>query len=554
MLETLRITQYALIDSLEIEFHAGFNALTGETGAGKSILVGALNLVLGARASSEQVRQGTKKASVEAAFRIAKPSRRLAALLKEHDVEIEEGTLLLARTVTSEGRSKAYAGGSLVPVSVLAAIGDELVDLHGQHEHQSLLKQDRQVDLLDGFAGCAEEAAKIGDFMRELRAQEREIAELQAHDRERERRIEFLRFEVEEIDKADLAPGEEEEVRTRRNLIANAEEVVRAASQAFSALYESEGEAALDMLDTALSAMEELAEVDERFKVLADRLRSLRAETDDIAQEIRGMTEAVEFDPVELDRLNGRLALISELKRKFGDSIEAILSYRDRAAEELARYDQRDERLEALQKEHDRTRDAAEGAAAVLSKRRATASRKLDKAVTANLQELGMRGGSFQTRLTHCELGTHGVDDVEFLLSANPGEQPKPLRQVASGGEISRVMLALKSVFANADSIPALVFDEIDAGVGGAVAGKVASKMRDLSESHQVLCVTHLPQIAAVADAHFHVSKAEKGTRTVTAVHQVEADRRVEELARLLDGSVSEVSLEHARVLLDKAG
>ncbi|NUM53197.1 MAG: DNA repair protein RecN [Candidatus Hydrogenedentes bacterium] len=550
MLELLRIQNYALIDNLEVEFKPGLNALTGETGAGKSIIIGALNLVLGARASNETVRDGADRARIEAVFRLSKLSRRLKALLDEFDVPIENGELMVARTVTSDGKSRAHAGGTLLPLNALAQLGDELVDLHGQHDHQSLLIPERQLDLLDGFAGADAAVSALAGMVSNLRSLEKSIAELESDDRERARRIEFLKFEVSEINAANLQPGEEEEVRSRRNLITNAEQIYTTAARAYQALYESDGDAAIDKIDVSLSAVSELNAIDSRFAALAESLGALRANAQDISAELRGFTEAVEYDPQELDDLNRRLSQIADLKRKFGDSIDAILAYRDNAIAEIERFDSRDQQLASMRREHAKRLESANEQAEAISLKRRAAAMKLDKKITGALQELGMKGGTLETRFEQTALTKSGIDRAEFLLSANPGERPKPLRQVASGGEISRVMLAIKTVLAGADRIPTLIFDEIDAGVGGAVANKVAQRLRDLSATHQTICITHLPQIAAAASAHFTVEKGTAKGRTLTRVQFLEPTERTKEVARLLDGSLTDVSLKHAEELL----
>lgn len=550
MLETLRVKNFALIDEVEIELKSGLSALTGETGAGKSILVGALNLVLGARASAETVRQGAKKAHIEAIFDVGNPSKALRALLDEHDVELEDGRLLLARTISAEGRSRAYAGGALVPVGVLAQLGDELVDLHGQHDHQSLLRTDRQLDLLDAFAGCEALRIEVADLVGKLRQTQAAIDELATEDRERERRLEFLRFEAGEIDEAGFVPGEEEELRSRQRRIANAESLVSLSGEAYAALYENEEGAAVDRIDAALKALENLADIDPELRALVDRAERARTELEDLAAEVRRFSEIEEFDPEELEEVNQRLALLSNLKRKYGDSVEAILAYRDKAAAEIEQYAQRDERLAALRKECEALQVRAVEKAESLSKKRKAAGRKLEKETTTALQDLGMKGGVFEVHFDRQDLALSGLDKASFLLAANPGEAPKALKQVASGGEMSRIMLALKTVSAHADAIPTLIFDEIDAGVGGAVANHVAARLQELGASHQVLCITHLPQIAAAAGQHLRVEKRTAKGRTATAVERLEADARIEEVARMLDGSVSDVSLEHARQLL----
>ncbi|HOZ45659.1 MAG TPA: DNA repair protein RecN [Candidatus Hydrogenedentes bacterium] len=550
MLETLRIKNYALIDDLDVDFKPGFNVLTGETGAGKSIIVGALDLVLGTRASSDAVRQGADRAEIDAVFHIAEPSARLRTLLEKNDIAVDDHTLVLSRVVTTEGRSRTRVCGSLVPLSILAEIGDELVDVHGQHEHQSLLRADRQLDLLDRFGGTEDLCCRVANAVAELRDLDRRIQVLESDDREQARRIEFRRFEVGEINGAGLGIGEEEDLKARRNLIANAEQIYLLVSEARAALYEAEEGSAVDAIDTALNRIEELVSIDPCFQEDAAVLVTIRAELEEVVSALRARSEGIEFDPDELERLNQRIALIGDLKRKYGDSVEAILAYRDQAAAEIDAYESRDQCLGELRDQRDVLRAHAEKDAQTLSAKRAAAGRKLDRLVTGALQELGMKGGRFETQIEAGELGLHGFDRVAFLLAANPGESVKPLRQVASGGEVSRIMLALKAVFAHADQVPTLIFDEIDAGVGGRTATNVAMKLRQLADSHQTICITHIAQIAAAASAHYHVSKRRRGNRTVTELVEVEGDDRAAEVARLLDGSVSAVSLEHAKALL----
>ena len=553
MLELLRIQNYALIEQLEVEFNVGFNALTGETGAGKSIVVGALNLVLGARASGAALRTGAQKAHIEALFHLDVPSPALAALLEAHEIHLEDGALLLARTITADGRSRGYAGGRLVPIHVLAALGDELVDLHGQHEHQSLLKTERQLDLLDGFAELETQAAALQEQVQELRRLEKRLQALEQDDRDKTRQMEFLRFEVEEINEAGLGLDEETVVRERLQIINNAENIYTLANQAWGLLYENEQGAAIDAVDAALKSMEDLAEINAELRLLYEQLSELRVGLEAVAGEIRLHTEHVEYDPEELESLNQRLALIGGLKRKYGGSVAEILAYRDRAAAELEEYEQRDVRLEEIRQQHAELQEKALAAARNMSKKRKQAARKLDKRVQGILQNLGMKGARFETRFEAVALGSRGIDRVTFMLAANKGEALHSLKQVASGGEISRIMLALKSAFAQADTIPTLIFDEIDSGVGGAIARKVADKLRELAATHQVICITHIPQIAALANAHYQVQKHSVKDRTTTCVLAIDDEHRVEELARLLDGTLSTVSREHARALLEDA-
>lgn len=553
MLDTLRIQNYALIDTAEIEFGPGFNVLSGETGAGKSILLGALHLVLGGRGSSEVVRSGADRAQIEAVFRLKSIRPRLAALLSEQEIGVEDGELMLARSIAADGRSRAYAGGRIVPVSLLAAIGDELVDLHGQHEHQSLLHADRQRELLDAFAETEKDLAIVAGLVARLRAIAAEMATLEQEDRDRLRRIEFLRFETQEIAEASLRVGEEEELGARLCRVSNAERIRTLAQESYAALYEGGEVASVDLLDRARAALGSLAAILPECAPLSAQLEEARSHIEAVAAELRRFTEGIELDPNEIEQLNQRKMLLQRLKKKYGATVEEILAYAERAAAELSALENRDARLEALKKEAAAIEAEAKRTAARLTEVRKKAAAALDRQVVRALQGLGMKGARFETRIEAVPLCAHGGDRIEFLLAANPGEALKPLRHTASGGEVSRIMLALKSVFAGADAIPLLVFDEIDAGVGGAVARNVAERLAELAHSHQVLCITHLPQIAAVADRHFCVSKAAVQGRTTTTIARLDDEARIAELARLLDGTVSAVSLEHARQLLARA-
>ncbi len=550
MLVTLRIQNFALIETVEIDFQEGFNALTGETGAGKSILIGALNLALGARASGDVLRAGADKVQIDAIFQLAAPGTRLQALLEQHELAGDSDELHLSRTIAKDGRSRGYINGALVPIAVLSAIGDELVDIHGQHDHQSLLKSERQMELLDAFGGTEADTASMREAVATYRALEQEIATLESDDRDRSRQMDFLRFEVDEIDGAGLTPGEDVELKARINLITNAETIIEAAQTIYGLLFEGEDGAAIDQLTRAARHLDELVALDERFTPLATQLAEAQATIDAVAGEIRDYTESMEFDPQELEELNQRNSLLGDLRRKYGQTIEEILAYRERIASELESYENRDEHLAAMRAEAKKQLVAITEAGKKLSEKRRKAGRALEKKVTAALQDLGMKGARFAASLEAVELTSTGFDRATFQLAANQGEALKPIKSVASGGEISRIMLAIKTALASADTIPTLIFDEIDAGIGGDVARMVAQKMKAVADSHQVMSVTHLAQIAAVADAHFTVAKATSKGRTKTAVHMLTGAAREKEIARLLDGSVSGVSLEHAQVLL----
>ena len=553
MLRTLSIRNFALIDRLELDFGPGLNILTGETGAGKSILVGALELVLGARASSDVVRAGASRAEVQAVFSLEGAGRELAEVFERHGLEVEDDEIILSRVVSAEGRSKAYAAGQLVQISALAEIAAELVDLHGQHEHQSLLRADRQLGLLDAFGELGDLRARVAERVAELRDADAEIEALNEDSHEPQRRLDFLRFEAEEIDRAKLRAGEDDELKERRALLANSERIWANVAEARNRLSESdESDTATEALSSALGALEQLSSYHPDLAALADRLRAAISEIESIVYDLVPFGEQEDFDPQELETINTRLALLRDLKRKYGESIDDVLAYRTRIDTDIEKLSNRERILAEFQEKRQRIESECREEAAALSKKRKAAAKKLDQQVTKSLQDLGMEGAAMSTQIADAPLNSTGADRAEFLLAANPGEPAKPLRSVASGGEISRIMLALKSVFAAGDAVPTLIFDEIDAGIGGQVATRVAQRLRDLAATHQVLCITHLAQIAAAGQHHFHVAKTVSEGQTTTHVMRVESRSRVEELARLLDGSVTKVSLTHAEDLLKK--
>jgi DNA repair protein RecN (Recombination protein N) len=551
MLRTLQIKNFALIDSLELDFNEGYTVLTGETGAGKSIVLGALDLVLGARASSDSVQHGESTARIDAVFELDSFSPALQEHLDEHDLTTDDHTLHLARVVSSEGRSKAYVNGSIVPLSVLSVIGDELVDLHGQHEHQSLLNTIRQRELLDHYAGLTAQTAQHAVVFKQWRDAQNQLDQLESDDRDQERRIEFLKFELEEIKKAQLTPDEEGELESRRNRITNAEKIHELTGQIRQLLVDSEG-AAQSTLGQSSRIVSELSKLAEEYIPLADRVDALQDELTDISHELDGLIDGVEFDPEELNSINERLVLVRDLKRKHGETIEDVLNYAKQIETEIDLFDHRDEMLDELRTLCATSHDKALKTAKAISKKRVAASRELEKRITDVLQHLGMEGARLVIEHQPSELSSFGLELVQYLIEANAGEPLKPLKQIASGGEISRIMLALKAIFAESDAVPTLVFDEIDTGVGGAVANRIAETMAHLSVSHQTICITHLPQLAAAATSHFHVSKANVKGKTRSSVRAIVGDERVDEIARLLDGGVTEVSTEHARKLIQE--
>ncbi|MFA7691902.1 MAG: DNA repair protein RecN [Candidatus Hydrogenedentales bacterium] len=552
MLETLHIRDYAIIDNLSVEFKPGLNVLSGETGAGKSIVVGALGLVLGGRASADVIRSGARKTVLDLIVRLDAAQAPLLTLLEDLDIPVEEDQLILSRSIAADGRNRVLANGRVIPVSVLTSIGDELVDLHGQHEHQSLFKPECQLRLLDACAGVESLVEEIKVLVKEMHQRAADIERLEADDRDRIRQVEFMRHELSEIDGAALIPDEEEQLREQLHRINNAETIYRLASSAYAALYESDGVSAVDILAEALKSLEELEQIDADFREQARYVSEARISIEAVASELRRFTGIIEYDPEQINHLNERLSLISTLKRKYGNDVRAILAYREKTAKALAEFEDRDERLLVLRKEYRELVDRAHEKATILSQKRHKAAQTMDGAIQRMLRTLDMPNASFKSHLEAVKLNKDGIDKLSFMLSANKGEALKPLRQIASGGEISRIMLALKSVFAAQDTVPTLVFDEIDAGIGGSTARRVARALTALAQRHQVICITHLAQIAATAQTHFVIEKSETKDGTTTKVREVRDTERELEIARLLDGSASGASLKHAKVLIDE--
>ncbi len=587
MLTELTIRDFAIIDELTLRLHPGFNVLTGETGAGKSIIIDAVELLLGGRGDSTVVRAGTERAIVEGIFRL-NPSAQahLNPLLEENELEGDTpDVLLLGREVRATGRSVGRVNGRAVTLALLREVAAGLVDIHGQSEHLSLLQVRAHLDLLDRYAGLWELRGQVTDKVKTLRGVRRELDELLRDERALARRADLLQFQVEEIGNANLRPGEEEDLVQERNRLANAEQLAALVGEAHGALRESDGNgdavAALDLIDQAMRALTALTRLDPSLESQREALESISYQLDDLAAGLRDYQETLEstWDPRRLTQVEDRLDLIHRLKRKYGDSIEAVLAFAEKAAAELETITHSEERVEALQAEEAALLQEIGGLAAELSARRREAAERLSATVEAELADLKMEGARFGVDFqwkeapdgvpipphpeSRMSFDTTGIDRVEFLVSPNPGEELKPMVKIASGGETSRLMLALKTVLSRADETPTLIFDEIDQGIGGRVGATVGHKLWGLTVSdgdaigHQVLCVTHLPQLASYGDRHFKVAKqvipalgSEQGDqRTVTGVHSLEGDDRVEELAQML-GVVSDSTWESAREIL----
>ena len=550
MLRELRIRNFALIDELSLELAPGLNVLTGETGAGKSIIVGALSLLLGERASADVVRAGADRATVEGVFDVEQRDD-LAALLDERGIEADDGVLVLKREVALEGRNRAWVNGSPATAGVLGEIGRALVDLHGQHEHQTLLKRDEQRAILDAYAGTEDLVAEVGAAYRTLQQVRREIETLEARRRDAAQRADFLRFQAEEIEGAKLRPGEEEELEAEARRLSHAEELMALAG-ALEQAFGAEGDSLVSQLGALNRSVDQLLRIDPSQAPVRELYDAAFYALEELGERMAEYAAGIEHDPARLDEIRRRQDLLFRLKTKYGPTLEDVIAVGERARAELDLIDGAGWEVSALQKREAEASEAMTRLAGELTERRTRAMAELSREITAVLPELGMAGGRFTVAvLPLAAPGAAGAEEVEFRVALNRGYEPRPLAQVASGGEMSRVMLALKTVLARLDSVPTLVFDEVDAGIGGRVALQVGEKMREVAGSHQVFAITHLPQIASRAHAHLLVQKADRGGITTTAVRALDADERVAEIARMLGGDPeSAVSLEHARELL----
>ncbi|RME81790.1 MAG: DNA repair protein RecN [Caldilineae bacterium] len=570
MLSELRVRNFAIIDDLHVRFHPGFNVLTGETGAGKSIIIDAIELLLGARSSQEMVRAGEDRASIEGIFELSgEIAENIQKRLEEEGLDGEEGLLILAREVRREGRSVARINGRAVSQALLAEIGGRLVDIHGQGQHLSLLRVREHLFLLDRFAGLESQRTRVAELVAALRTVRNELAVLQQNARDIARQIDLLSYQVGEIDAAGLQPGEDEALESERRRLANAETLATQSAAIYALLAEGNPElpSLQDQLGEAIALLARLVRVDPELQSLLEQLEGLGEGLDEVARALNQYGEQIAYDPERLAEVEERLDLIFQLKRKYGDTIEEILAYGEEARSKLELLAQSETRTEHLVAEEDRLLHELGREAAALSQARQQAAGRLAEAIEQELEDLRMGGTRFRVEIGQepdpqgCFVGEErlafdstGIDRVEFLVSANPGEPLRPLVKVASGGETARMMLALKNVLSRADATPTLIFDEIDQGIGGRVGAIVGKKLYDLSASHQVLCVTHLPQIAAYGDHHLAVTKGVEGQRTVTRLQALEGQARIRELAAMA-GSASETGWRSAQELLrDVAG
>jgi DNA repair protein RecN (Recombination protein N) len=550
MLIELHIRDYAVVEELRLELGPGLTVLTGETGAGKSIIVGALSLVLGERASSSVVRAGADRANVEAVFDVS-GSTELLSRLDDLGYPCEDGHLILRREVAAEGRNRAWVNSSPATASLVGELGASLVDLHGQHEHQTLLRATEQRRILDAYSGAGEAPervrrayGRVQDILAELDGREARVRDIEGQ-------ADFLRFQRDEIQAAKARPREDEELEADLRRLEHAEDLAQGTTELHEALYGGEASLA-DRLAEARSKLARLVRFDPALEEVLPHLEDAYHAVNEAGRRLGDYATATEHDPARLEKIRGRLDVLFRLKRKYGPDLDDVLATEERVVKELRELEDADHDLDSLRRALEDARAVMVDEAEVLTALRKSAATRLAEAVADVLPQVGLPAARFSVRFRELdEVGPAGAETVEFLVAPNPGFDPMALAQIASGGELSRVMLSLKSILAAVDRVPVLVFDEIDAGVGGVVATAVAGKLSDVARRHQVLVVTHLPQIAARADRHLRVEKLQEETVTSARVQRLEGEDRVEEMARMLGGDPeSETSREHARELL----
>ena len=599
MLRLFSVTNFATIEQLEIELAPGFSVLTGETGAGKSIIVDALSLLLGGRADGGMVRSGARQSRVEGIFLPGGGiSQRIEAALDEYEIDAGEEEIILAREVNLDGRNTCRVNGRIVPLRVLNTLAQHLVDIHGQNQHLSLLRVREQMDILDQYGGLWLLRTEVAEVASRLAETRRELDRLRRDEQALAQRVDFLRHQAGEISAANLRPAEDDDLTLERDRVANAERIIALSDHAYRALYDGfdRQESVTDLLGQVSRDLSQLEQLDPSLRENLESVDALTHQVDELARALRGYRDGIEYSPERLHELEERLNLINGLRRKYGGSIGEILAYGERAAEELETLDRSEERAEELKSQETDLRSQAGRLAGQLSEARQHAAKHLASAIQDEVAGLALGhaevvvdirqsdseggvpvetgdgiadevanaspspggessggespGGEAIRRLAFN--GT-GIDSVEFLISLNPGEPPRPLARIASGGEASRLMLAIKTILAAADQVPILVFDEIDAGIGGRVGSVLGQKLWGLSKSHQVLCVTHLPQIAVYADHHARVAKLASRDRTVTSVEPLDGDARLTELSQML-GSDSGATRASAQEMLNQAG
>ncbi|MBP9989500.1 MAG: DNA repair protein RecN [Ruminococcus sp.] len=548
MLTSLKIENVAIIESAAIEFGCGLNVLTGETGAGKSIIIDSINAILGERTSHDLIRTGADSAKVYAVFEDINANA--VKILEENGIEYDNDVLILNRTITREGRNICRINGSPVTVSMLKAVGRELIDIHGQHDNQALLLPERHCGFIDSFADDFDLIEEYRTSFEKLCKVRAKIKALSTDESSKAQRIDLLTYQIDEIEKAEIEIGEKEELVTRKTLFNNSQKIIDSLNSAYNSL-KADG-AGLDCISCAESDIENAGVYLEQMNEAAQKITDIRYELDDIAEQVMDCLSEVEYNPNELEEIEERLDLLYRLSRKYGETEEDILNYLEKAREELENISFSEEKLLVLQAEESEIMHKTVTLADKLTRVRLDAGGKLSSAICEELEFLDMPGVTFTVSRKETPLTSDGRDEIEFLISANAGEEPKPLAKIASGGELSRIMLAIKNVLAGIDNVDTMIFDEIDTGVSGRAAQKIAMKLHSVSKDRQVLCVTHLAQIAACGDVHLNISKSVHDSKTYTQVKSLIGDERVAEVARIMGGlEITRLQLESAREMID---
>jgi DNA repair protein RecN (Recombination protein N) len=566
MLKTLEIKDYALIEHINVEFGKGFNIITGETGAGKSILIDSMGLLLGERASTEVIRKGANKTIVEGIFNV-EGNKQVSSLLNENDTDFYP-ELILRREISLKGANRCFVNDTPVTLSVVKELGNLLVDLHGQHEHQSLLRSETHIDYLDDFGNYSGLLAQYKNSYYDLIKIEKEIKSLKENEETLKEKKEIYEFQIKEIDNVSPEKGEEERLNEELKILESSETLAGLSSEIYETLYDSE-QSVHDAIVKVKNDLSELSNIDKAFEESSNEAETILALVNDIASFVRSYKSQINLDPTQIDELRERLGAITMLKKKYGGSIKSILEHRKKIGEEFDLADNVSERLEELNKKIKEQRVSTGKLAKNITKKRKETAVKIKKSIIDSLKTLGISHPNFQTNIVNefAEEGNYltvdeksykcsakGMDYVEFFISTNLGEDPKPLVKVASGGEVSRIMLSLKSTLAKSDKLPLLIFDEIDVGVSGRIAQKVGSALKELAAYHQVIAITHLPQIAGLADYHYKVEKNSHEKRVVSSITKLTDEDRIEEIAKLMSGEeVTEEGIRSAKQLMDSA-
>jgi DNA repair protein RecN (Recombination protein N) len=565
MLLELSIKNFAIIESLSITLSRGLNILSGETGAGKSIILSAVSLILGDRAQQDLIRTGEDEAVVEALFSLPE-NNPIHDMIAERGIDATPEELTIKRIISREGKNRVFINGSLSTLSVLSEIGEELINISGQHEHQILLKPERHIDIVDSFGGLFPQRMELARMINQLQGLCDELSSIQMNEDDKAKREDFLRFQINEIDQAQLSPTEEEDCKAERELLANAEKLFKSADESGELLYFTEGSAS-EKIGSVLQMVTDISTIDPALAPLMESLKTALYAVEDAGKELKGYAGRVSFDPDRLNEIQERLRLIESLKKKYGSTVPDILAFSEKAKEELLGIERSEERISELKKKIETHRERTWEGARLLSGKRKETAKAFSKAIEDEVASLGMKGTTFSVETKYVKASPEddlnlngvlatpkGIDRIEFLISPNIGEEPRALARIASGGELSRILLAMKKTLAQVHIIPTLIFDEVDAGIGGGIAQVVGKKLKAVSTHQQVICITHLPQIAGFADTHYSVVKETKEARTITRVERLSLDERVMEIARMLGGeTITSTTLKHAKEMIESS-